>query len=69
MGLVGQTRCLFMFAFHNVWELSHGSRKNGFIARKMFPLRIFANKSSIIGESFLDRRGSEASHEINFKMI
>lgn len=36
---------------------------------RCFPLRIFANKSSIIGESFLDHRGFEASHEINFKMI
>lgn len=51
------------------WEQSHGRRKKRFVARKTFPVRIFTNKYSIIGESFLDRRGLEASYGISFKMI
>lgn len=51
------------------WEQSHGRRKKRFVARKTFPVRIFTNKYSIIGESILDRRGLEASYGISFKMI
>lgn len=60
---------MFVYVFHNVLGTEPWKAKKRFIARKTFPLRIFTNKYSIIGESVLDRRGLEASYRISFRMI
>lgn len=67
-GLLGKQDVCLCLHFIMFWELSRGRQKE-FIARKMFPLRIFANKNYNIGESFLDHREFEASYGISIKMI